>query len=285
MKRFGLCLLGVVVAVSVACKDDGEQQPKQDAAATADSATQRDAAAPDAEQTNKACKAAGKQVVTFTTDDGVKLEADLYLGGRTSGPAAVLLHMVPPSNDRSNYPQAFIDALTKRGITVLNVDRRGAGNSGGTATDAYQGPKGKLDAKAAHDFLKGHACPVDMARLALVGASNGTTTALDFTVYAGAQAALNVPRGLVFLTGGSYTENQNKISANRTLLDTIPILFVYSSVEAAWSAAFKAGGSARWEFVEYTGLTQATGHGTLVFSGKPESIEAVAKFVEKVVKK
>jgi hypothetical protein len=263
-------------AGSAGCSDEEATKPNVDAA-VADTKVAVDTALPDA-AANPACAASGKQTVNFTTDDTIKLEADLYLGGGTDGPAVVLLHMVPPSNDRTNYPQAFIDALTKKKITVLNVDRR-------KTQDAYQGPKGKLDAKAAYDYLAAHACPIDLTRVVFIGASNGTATALDFTVHAAAQAALKTPRGLVFLTGGGYTEAQNKIVDNLTLLKTLPILFVYSTVEATWSSGFKTGGGTDWEFLEYSGVTQNSGHGTLIFGSKPESIDAVATFVEKAVKK
>jgi acetyl esterase/lipase len=196
----------------------------------------------------------------------------------------VLLHMVPPTNDRTNFPQAFIDALTQRGLTVLNVDRRGTPKSGGDANEAHKGPNGKLDAKAAYDFLQKHACAVDMSRLVFIGASNGTTTALDFAVYAGAQASITLPRALVFLTGGIYTENQNKIADNLNLLKAVSIQFVYSTAESTWSAAFKASAPAVWEFLEYSGVSANDGHGTGIFTAKPESVNAVARFVEQVAK-
>lgn len=266
-------------AGSAGCNDEEAAKPEVDAA-VADTMVASDTAVPDASFPDDAAAACtpGKKTVSLTTDDQIKLEADLYPSGIGNGPAVVLLHMVPPSNDRTNYPQAFIDALSKKQLTVLNLDRR-------KTKDAYQGPNGKLDAKAAYDFLAAHTCSVDMTRVVFIGASNGTATALDFTVHAGTQATLKTPKGLVFLTGGSYTEAQNKIADNRTLLDTLPILFVYSSVEATWSDGFKTGKAAGWEFLEYSGVTQQTGHGTLIFGSKPESIDAVAAFVDKVVKK
>ena len=72
-----------------------------------------------------------------------------------------------------------IDALVERGFTVLNVDRRGAGDSGGVAREAYTGPNGRLDAVAARAFLLDSACGVAPDRIAFVGASNGTTTIVD----------------------------------------------------------------------------------------------------------
>lgn len=217
-------------------------------------------------------------VVSFITDDGVKLEADDYPTAESGGPSVVLLHMIPPSNDRSNYPKAFIDALLAKKIRVLNVDRRGAGASEGVATEAYQGDKGKLDAKAAMQHLLGGVCPVDPFRIGLVGASNGTTTVLDYTLFAGAGTE-PFPSALVFLTGGTYTENQASISAQHELLDPLPIDFVFSTTESAWSLGYKSGAPSAWRFSEW----DPGDHGTLMFEARPESIDAVVGFLNEVL--
>ena len=163
---------------------------------------------------------------------------------------------------------------------MLNVDRRGAGASGGVAMDAYLGPKGKLDASAAQAFLRAHPCAPDPARVALIGASNGTTTALDFTVLAAGGGTARIPTALVLLTGGSYTENQTTISESRAVLDRLPILFVFSTAERAWSAQFKADASASWQFKEYN----QGDHGTRMFQAQPRSIGDVADFLATAVK-
>jgi pimeloyl-ACP methyl ester carboxylesterase len=218
-----------------------------------------------------ACAASGGPVVTrLSTDDGVALSADLYTPGVARGPAVVLLHMIPPSNDRSNYPAAFISALVGRGVAVLNVDRRGAGASEGVARDAYTGNKGALDAKAAVDFLGAHACAFDPDRTAIVGASNGTTTAVDYTV-----SAARPPRALVFLTGGTYTENQTKLAEHLPALAPIATMFVFSTAESAWSKAFSTSAPPAWRFEEYA----KGAHGTAMFDAEPASVEAVAAFV------
>lgn len=221
------------------------------------------------------CDPAGPVVVTFPTEDGETLEADLYTTGEPNAPVAVLLHMIPPDNDRTNYPAAFITALTSRGINVLNVDRRGAGGSSGTARDAFVGPQGRLDPKAAIDFLAAHDCRFDLGRLALVGASNGTTSVVDYTVF-GANASWPRPKALVFLTGGTYTEAQNRISAQRAAFDPLPIQFVYSTAERGWSVGFEPNKADGWVFSEY-----ANGdHGTRMFDVAPQAITDVAAFLE-----
>lgn len=222
---------------------------------------------------------ASASVVHFITDDGVKLEADDYPTGEAMGPSVVLLHMIPPANDRKNFPTAFLDALTKKKIRVLNVDRRGAGASAGVAADAYLGDKGKLDAKAAIVHLTQGECPVDPLRIGIVGASNGTTTALDYTLEAAAHAELTFPSALVFLTGGAYTENQAKVSDFMPDLEMLPIEFVFAKDEAAWSQGYMTSAPSAWRFEEY----DPGGHGTAMFDARPESIETVAKFLSDVL--
>ncbi|MCC6900595.1 MAG: alpha/beta hydrolase [Polyangiaceae bacterium] len=218
-------------------------------------------------------------VVSFITDDGVKLEADDYPTGEGLGPSVVLLHMIPPANDRSNYPKAFIDALGKKKIRVLNVDRRGAGASEGVAQDAYLGANGKLDAKAAVQHLLSGQCGVDPLRIGIVGASNGTTTALDYAVYAAENPDQPLPSALVLLTGGPYTENQNVLGAHHDQLDPMPIQFVFSPAEGAWSQGYQKGAPATWRFE----ALDPGDHGTKMFDANAESIERVAGFLAEVL--
>jgi pimeloyl-ACP methyl ester carboxylesterase len=266
----GALTLTLVLAFG-ACSDDSGGGP--------DAATSPDSGGADLaiDASAAACKGDGSaEVVTMTADDGQKIEGDLYLGGAVNAPAVVLLHMIPPSNTRANYPKQFIDKLVAKGLTVLNIDRRGAGGSTpGTAVDAYTGVKGKLDAKAAYDFLKAHSCAIDLTKVAYIGASNGTTTALDFTVYANGESTVELPKALVFLTGGGYTETNNWISTNKALLETIPMLFVYSDTEATWSVQFESGKPAIWTFSEYS----PGGHGTQMFAQAQQSMDDVADWV------
>jgi pimeloyl-ACP methyl ester carboxylesterase len=220
------------------------------------------------------CPAGVVEVVSFTTEDGVVLEADLHTTGVEASPAIVLLHMIPPGNDRSNYPLVFREQLNEAGFTVLNVDRRGAGGSQGVASEAYDGPNGKLDAAAAIEALAALPCPPDLSRLALVGASNGTTTALDYTVHASAQPDHPDPSALVFLTGGGYTENQHHLSDVLDVVAATPILFVFPANESAWSQGY-AGVSESWTHSEY----EPSGHGTHLFDSAPESMTDVVEWL------
>lgn len=228
---------------------------------------------------NPACEGSGPLAVGLTTDDGLELRADLWPAGATGGPAAVLLHMNPVGNDASNFPPAFIEALTARTITVLNVNRRGAAGSEGDPTTAFEGPNGRLDAKAAVEFLASH-CSKNPAAVVLVGASNGTTTAVDFTVAAASDPAQPPPRGLVFLSPGEYTENQNALADHAALFAGLPILLAYPDSEAAWAEGVRPLDTAgRWTFTEHAGGA----HGTGLFQSNPESVEQTADFVGMVL--
>ncbi|HJL14463.1 MAG TPA: hypothetical protein RMH99_02335 [Sandaracinaceae bacterium LLY-WYZ-13_1] len=270
--RLASCLAAALL-LAVGCDDPA---PAEDGGPPTggDAGSPADAGPPDG---GAACEAVDGEVVSFGTEDGLTLEADRYVpeGAAPGGAGAVLFHMIPPFNDRTNYPLTFIDALTDRGIVVLNVDRRGAGGSEGEPMDAYVGPDGKLDVAAAVGFLLATDCAPDPARLGLVGASNGTTSVLDYTVFAAGDADAPSPAAIVFLTGGGYTENQNRVADHRDVLDPMPIQFVYSTAEAGWSVGFEPGAPEIWRFDEY-----ADGdHGTTMFSAAPASVGDVAGFL------
>lgn len=217
----------------------------------------------------QAC-AGDPQVVSFATADGITLEADFVPSGQATGKAAVLLHMIPPSNDRSNYPSEFVGALAEAGYTVLNVDRRGAGGSGGDAVAAYEGEFGKEDALAAVAWLGKSACALDAREVVLFGASNGTTTALDYAV-----ASKTPPRALVFLSPGAYTENQNAVAEHRELLAGLPVFLGYPDAERSWPESVRDVGGQGWVFRQYKGGS----HGSRLFSSSPVVSEDILAFL------
>jgi pimeloyl-ACP methyl ester carboxylesterase len=215
----------------------------------------------------------GCTVVTLPTSDGLTLAADHCPAARPGAPVVLLLHMIPPHHDRSNYPPALRSKLLAAGIEVLNLDRRGGGDSQGDPKQAYTGPHGVKDVQAALDWLRTHSA-ADLDRWACVGASNGTTTCLDYTVKALDAEGLRGPSALVFLTGGAYTENQNRLLGGPAT--SVPALFTYNAREAEWSLAAKAGGPAElWSFAAY----EPGGHGTRVFEANPESMDDIVRFL------
>ncbi len=198
----------------------------------------------------------GGGVVELETRDGITLVADAYPGD-PGAPGIVLLHMIPPGNDRTTWPADFIDTLHAHGWSVLVVDRRGAGDSGGAAEDAYEGEKGRYDLEAAALWLRDSGA----GPLAAIGASNGTTTVLDYAVWADGEGLPPlVAAGL--MTGGTYTENNESFSD----MPEIPTVFTFSTAERAWSADQQGGAPASWAFEEY-----ADGdHGTRMVDAAPE---------------
>lgn len=188
-------------------------------------------------------------VVHLQTRDGVTLEGDYYPASAPGRPGVVLLHMIPPGNDRTNWPEAFIAELAAHDWAVINIDRRGAGNSEGDATDAYEGELGRYDTEAAVTRLTTDG----YGPVGIMGASNGTTSMIDYAAWAPGEG-LPVPAVLGFLTGGTYTEAQTSMEE---VVD-LPCVFTYQTSENAWSEEQRALDPGDWEFHEYPGA----GHGT-----------------------
>lgn len=251
-----LCIL---LLASASCSDGESSQEPADASPVHDSGS-----------SDTACGSGQTSEIRLTTDDGVALIADLYVAQDSTSPAVILLHMIPPSNSKANYPPAFTQAIQNSGISVLNLNRRGAPGSEGVAIDAYEGPSGKLDAKAAYDFLT-TTCGVDA--YAIVGASNGTTTAIDFAIYAAENEGIDTPSGIVALSGGSYTENQHRIADK---LDALPdaAFFGYPESEASWNDGIEPLNS-NWQFQMYS----PGAHGSRLLSSNPESVDTIINFL------
>lgn len=203
-------------------------------------------------------------VVSLETADGLTLEADAYPGPE-GGPGVVLLHMNPVSNDRTNWPPSFAESLVADGWTVLVPDRRGAGGSEGDPEDAV-GPDGVYDVRAAVDWLVGEGAP----EIALVAASNGSTSALGYAVTA-AEAGYPAPIAQAWLSPGDYTETNHTMSE----LSQDRLFLGYPEEEAGWPEAQRALDPGTWTFRVY-----ADGeHGTLLFASNPEVAEDLRAFL------
>lgn len=263
-------LLGVICLAACSSNEAG---PPSTAADDAGNATPPEGAGPVA----AGCEVTEAPVaVSLSTEDGLTLEADFYPSGVAKGPAAVLLHMIPPSNDKSNFPAVFIQALRDRGLSVLNVNRRGAGASDGEPRDAYEGPSGRLDAVAAHRFVTESGCLAPVGSVVFVAASNGTTTALDFSVEAAPDAR---PSALVFLSPGGYTENQHTVADNAEVLATIPVMLGYPDSERAWPNAVGEYKGQAWELHEYDDGR----HGAGLFESNPDVIDDIVGFLDRTL--
>jgi len=208
--------------------------------------------------------------ITVQTRDGLDLVGDFYAASRAERPGLLLLHMNPVYYDRHGWPSDFIEALNTRDWAVLNLDRRGAGDSEGSPEDAFLGQDGRYDAEAGVRYLLDTAgCDPDA--IALLGASNGTTTALDYATWVPDEEDLPTPAAMVFMTGGVYTENNSHMSG----LTPLPLLFTYSTDERDWSEQQRALDPGSWLFLEY-----ADGdHGTQMFEAAPEVVGDIGEFL------
>ncbi len=216
--------------------------------------------------------AAGAVVVALETRDGFCLSADHHPAG-AGRPGIVLLHMNPQSYDRGSWPSSFIGALAEQDWHVLNVDRRGAGASEGEAEDAFLGDGGRFDVEAAAAFYAKNG----VAPIALIGASNGTTSAVDYTTWAPTVAGLPLPAGVVLLSGGSYTESQTSMAEYAATLTTTLLVNDPSGDpdSAAWEADIENLDPVRWTFEDLDGA----GHGTAILTGAPESGATIVDFL------
>lgn len=192
-------------------------------------------------------------VITLTTRDDVTLEADYQAASTEGASAVILLHMIPPGNTRTGWPEAFRNSLHAEGWTILNLDRRGAGGSGGVATEAYQGEKGRYDVEAAAKKIAADG----YGKIAILGASNGTTSMIDYASWA-ASEGLPEPVGLGYLSGGAYTETQTAMAD----VPKVPAAFLYPPSEAAWPDAQKPLDPGSWSFTAY----DQGAHGTRLFT-------------------
>ncbi len=221
----------------------------------------------------------GESVVTFETSDGETLEADWFPAESDGAGVVVLLHMIPPSNDRTGYPPRVREALHELGVNVLNVDRRGAGGSTGDAEAAYEGPGGQLDVEAAatYAFEQG----ADPDRMVLVGASNGTTSVFDYVVGRDG-SVFPTPAAVVLMSPGTYTENQHAFPTEQA--DWLwnlswPWLWLYPTDEP-YSEAFVPDAPGAWRFVQ-----DGTEHGTNMFDGgdlEESTLSEITAWVEAV---
>lgn len=125
---------------------------------------------------------AGVEKVGFTTDDGVRIYADYYAND-SGAPSVILLHMY--SRTRADWRE-FALFLQSRGYSVLALDMRGHGESGGGTYSAFgmQEWLGVLnDVSAGKEFLRSRGA--DTTRLSVIGASIGANLALRYAAQDG----------------------------------------------------------------------------------------------------
>lgn len=252
-------LLPLVATAVLACDggaDDSPADPTTDTGAERDAGGGADTLSDTGADVADACLA-DERVVSLTTSDGVVLAADWQDAPAANRGAVVLLHMIPPANDRTSYPPRVRQRLADLGVTVVNLDRRGAGDSEGTAQDAYLGDGGRLDVEAVVAALADAPCTVDTERIVLVGASNGSTSVWDYAV--AHDSALPAPAGIALFSPGTYTEAQHAFADHRDVADALPMLWLYPDAEP-YSEGFVDGAPDGWTFIEIDGGVHGTGN-------------------------
>ena len=210
----------------------------------------------------------GGDPVALSTEDGICLVGDYYVAS-SGNPGVVLLHMTPTSWDRKSWSIDFVRRVHAEQWHVLNLDRRGAGDSDGEPEDAFNGDGGRKDVDAAVSFLVEQGA----SSISLISASNGSTSALDYAVWARDNARVE-PVSLVMMSGGSYTENQNSIS--RLAEMETPTLFQADDEDGLWfEENFDALNPGDWDYIEYPGA----GHGSQMLDETPEVGDDILDFV------
>jgi fermentation-respiration switch protein FrsA (DUF1100 family) len=112
----------------------------------------------------------GAKAVSFTTDDGLRLEAWFVPAGNQNGPAILFL---PGNAGNRAFRAPLAKGLADRGVPILLVDYRGYGGNPGMPSEEGL----LLDARAAHQYLLGRP-DVDPERIVLFGESLGTGVAV-----------------------------------------------------------------------------------------------------------
>ena len=107
--------------------------------------------------------------------------------------------------------------------------------------------------------------------IAILGASNGTTSMVDYTVWASGEG-LPEPKAMAFLTGGTYTENQTAM--DEVAAEGIPATFAFSTAERAWSVEQEAVDPGGWSWLEYP----EGAHGARMFESAPEVADDLDAF-------
>jgi pimeloyl-ACP methyl ester carboxylesterase len=193
----------------------------------------------------------GEEQVDFTTSDGVRISGTLYAAG-SKAPAVLCLHQW--RSDRASFA-ALARTLQAAGFTVLAIDMRGYGGSTRTSAGAAVRPdrKAKADVEAAIAFMRKHAS-VDPARIGIIGASYGSSNALQYA------AGDSRVKTLVLLSPGLNYFNELPTEDAARSWGARPMLAVASSedvrsVETLQAYAKLASGA-------QTQLYENAGHGT-----------------------
>lgn len=212
--------------------------------------------------------------VSFTTVDGIRIVGN-YCPGANTGPAALLLHMMPATKESWADLAA---RLVRGGLSVLAIDLRGHGES-------VEGPDGRRldykffneaehqakirDVEAAVGWLgeQGH----DAAHLAVVGASIGANLAIAY-----AADHPEIPAAAALSPGLDYRGITTPDKVRRMRPEQGLFLAASQEDELSFLADRElAGLKADAMIKQYRGA----GHGTAMFAAVPGLIEEFAEWL------
>lgn len=121
-------------------------------------------------QENRPEGALEAQIVRIPAADGLEIVADFYQQ-TAAAPAVILVHML--GNQRSSYAPLIPLLVDEQHYTVLNIDMRGHGETGGSK----DWPAAEQDMQVLFDWLRQQS-GVDSTRMAVIGASIGSNIAI-----------------------------------------------------------------------------------------------------------
>jgi dienelactone hydrolase len=221
------------------------------------------------------------QTVTIDSLDGVKLVGTFLESPKPNSPALLLLHQW--QSDRHSYDD-FAKRMQAKGFNVLAIDGRGFGEStkrkDGTAVKAERTDEAvKLmlgDVGAACDFLVKQK-NVDPSRIAIVGASYGSSLALIYGAdNAKVKAVVALSPGLNYF-GNMPTEPVVRRYGDRPLL----LVAADDDKESADSVRKLKATVAQDKYEEQ--IYPKGGHGTSLFAAKVGLDDLLEKFLVKNV--
>src|ERR1700691_3855833 len=201
-----------------------------------------------------------KKDVDIKAPDGVNLKGTYFSAGRP-GPAMLLLHQC--NMDRHAW-DGLAEDLAGNGFTVLTIDFRGFGESGGSkSTDpderAAARKKWPGDVDAAFAFLtkqKG----VDQSRIAVGGASCGVTQSSDLA------ARHHEIRALMVLSGMASDAAKAYIASNASL----PVFGAASEGDTNAAKGIQEAVAASKDPKSVVKIYAGTEHGVPMFAKHPD---------------
>ena len=191
-------------------------------------------------------------MVTLKTEDGIMLKGTFYQGN-TNGKGIILLHML--GRTRRDW-DAFASRLQrKEGYSVISIDSRGHGESGGERNLGADFNKMALDVKAAKQFL----ADKGISTVGIAGASIGANTALN---YAASDPSV---KSIVLMSPGlDYRGVQTEQSSKKYGGNVLVIASREDSYAADSSQALYGNIPGKKQIKIY----QELGHGTVMLSSE-----------------